>query len=71
LIDVVVDRGDLCRNVRSRADNIEFLDLIFYAGHGCECLGVLDHLDAPGIADVAVHQRYAIGTRPLRPLKEL
>ena len=58
-IDEVVDRGDLRGDVLAGRDDLEFLELGRDVGLRRVGLGGLDHLDAPGVGDVAVGERDA------------
>ena len=59
-VDEVVDRRDLRRHVLAGRDDLEFLELGGDVGLRGIGLGGLDHLDAPGVGDVAVGQRDAV-----------
>ena len=65
-VDEVVDRRDLCRHVLAGRDDLEFLQLGGDIGLRRIGLGGLDHLDAPGIGDIAIGQRDPVGTFFLR-----
>ena len=69
-IDEVVDRGDLRGNVLAGGDDLELLELGGDVGLRRIGLGRLDHLDAPGVGDVAVGQRDAEGPLLGRVLEE-
>ena len=70
-IDEIVDRGDLRGDVLAGRDDLELLELGGDVGLRRIGLGGLDHLDAPGVGDIAVGERDA--ERPFlgRPLEEL
>ena len=70
-IDEVVDRRDLRRHVLAGRDDLEFLELGGDVRLRCIGLGGLDHLDAPGVGDIAVGQRDPVGAFLLRILEEL
>ena len=70
-VDEVVDGRNLRRHVLAGRDDLEFLELggdIRLRGIG---LRRLDHLDAPGVGDVAIGQRDAVGAFLCRKLEEL
>ena len=70
-VDEVVDRRDLRRHVLAGGDDLELRELRGDVGLRGVGLGGLDHLDAPGVGDVAVGQRDPVGAFLLRELEEL
>ena len=55
-IDELVDRADLRGHVLADADDLELCDVGLHVGLLGVGLGGLHHLDAPGVADIAVDQ---------------
>ena len=70
-IDEVVDRRDLRRHVLAGRDDLEFLELRRHVRLRGIGLRGLDHLDAPGVGDVAIGQRDAVWAFLLGEFEEL
>jgi hypothetical protein len=70
-VDEIVDGRDLRRDVLAGRDDLEFLELGGHSRLRRIGLGRLDHLDTPGVRDIAVHERDAVRPALLRILDEL